>query len=439
MAVADQQYEAYVQRHVRWNFLVNITDGGFFFLGMSFASVVTVLPLFVSQLTTSPFLIGLIPAIQNMGWLLPQLFTAPLVGRLPRKKPLVMLTTLSERLPFVGMVILSLMLPNLAVGTALAIFFALHIWRTTAAGITATPWQDMIGKIIPARQRGTFFGMQMGLGGLLGAGGAFLAGQILEWQPYPSNFALCFALTCGAMVVSFVALSFAREAPQTLRTTRQTGREFWGSLPRIIRANRDFRNFLVYRILYLLGGMGVAFYTVYVVDKFGMSKAQAGELTFAMMLAQTLTYPTMGWLGDRVGHRQVMQVAALTGTAMAALAWWAPSGVWFWGVYILFGVTSASAMVSNLSGVYDFAPVEERPTYIGLTATVIGVPAMIAPLVGAFVVQRFSHQTLFLLTAAICLAAFAVIRWCVRDPRRDEVDEDTQSTPAPSEAEMVEA
>ena len=93
-----RRVDSYVQNNLVRNFTVNVLDGTFFMLGMSFSSVVTVMPLFVSQLSDSPLLISLIPAIQTMGWLLPQLLTAPLVERLPRKKPFVMLMTLNERL-----------------------------------------------------------------------------------------------------------------------------------------------------------------------------------------------------------------------------------------------------------------------------------------------------------------------------------------------------
>ncbi len=54
--------------NLRHNYIYNILDGAFFGLALGFASFVTIIPLFVSTLTTSPVLIGLIPAIHNMGW-----------------------------------------------------------------------------------------------------------------------------------------------------------------------------------------------------------------------------------------------------------------------------------------------------------------------------------------------------------------------------------
>ncbi len=410
-----------LRRALPRNFLVNVIDGGFFMLGLSFGSSVTVLPLFVSQFTSSPFLIGLIPALQSMGWLLPQLFMAPVMERRRRKKPMLLLMTLNERWPHLGMAVLAFFATSLAAPTVLALFFLLHTIRTFGSGFTATPWQDMIGKIIPPGRRGMFYGTQFGLGGLIGAGGAILAGNILEDFPFSRNFALCFLLAACSVAIGlfFVAATREPEGPAPL-TTRPQGRAYWARLPGIIRANRSYRNLILFRVFYLLGSMGVAFYTVYVVNHFGLDSAQAGQLTFVMMAAQTVTYPFVGWLGDRFGHRRTLEIAGAVGVLMGLVSWLAPSGGWFVAVYFLLGVSSAAAMVGNLSAVYDFCAPEERPTYIGLTATVVGIPSAIIPIVGASIVSIFSYPTLFGLTALFCLVSWAIVRWGVRAPARED-------------------
>ena len=80
--------EAYIQKHLRFNFIIGLFDGGFFGLGIGFASFTAIIPLFVHHLTDSVLLIGLVPAIHNMGWQLPQLFTAGWLARERTFKPL---------------------------------------------------------------------------------------------------------------------------------------------------------------------------------------------------------------------------------------------------------------------------------------------------------------------------------------------------------------
>lgn len=148
-----------ISKHLRHNFIVSVLDGGFFGLALGFASFVTILPLFVSTMTDSTILIGLVPALHNMGWQLPQLLMAGRVAHLRRYKPMVVLTTIHERLPFLGLAAVAWFLPALGHEVALLLTFALLVWQGLGGGFTATAWQSMIGKIMPAKHRGTFFGI----------------------------------------------------------------------------------------------------------------------------------------------------------------------------------------------------------------------------------------------------------------------------------------
>jgi len=65
-----------------------ILSSGLFSVAMSFISATTVLPSFVAMLTNSEVLIGLSSSLMSGGWLLPQLFIASAVARLPHKRPL---------------------------------------------------------------------------------------------------------------------------------------------------------------------------------------------------------------------------------------------------------------------------------------------------------------------------------------------------------------
>ena len=88
---------------LKHNLTANLLDGSFFGMALGFASFVTVIPLFVSQMTDSAVLIGLIPAIHSVGWQIPQLLTSERVARQSRFKPMVLLMTLNERIPFLGL------------------------------------------------------------------------------------------------------------------------------------------------------------------------------------------------------------------------------------------------------------------------------------------------------------------------------------------------
>ncbi|MGW8145233.1 MAG: MFS transporter, partial [Anaerolineales bacterium] len=130
-------------KNLRFNFVVNVFDGAFFGSALGFASFFTVIPLFVSRLTDSAVLIGLIPAIHAVGWQLPQLFTAQKVSKLDKYKRMTLLMTLNERVPFLGLAIVAWFSPQLGVQVSLILVFVLLIWQGFGGGFTATAWQSL--------------------------------------------------------------------------------------------------------------------------------------------------------------------------------------------------------------------------------------------------------------------------------------------------------
>jgi len=64
----DEELAAQVERHYKWNYTVNLLDGASFWFGASFISSSTILPLFVSKLTSNPLPLGLLAVIAQSAW-----------------------------------------------------------------------------------------------------------------------------------------------------------------------------------------------------------------------------------------------------------------------------------------------------------------------------------------------------------------------------------
>src|SRR3989304_5677875 len=114
-----------IREDLKHNITANLWDGGLFGGALGFASFSTGLPLFVASMTTSALLIGLVPAIHSVGWQLPQLFTASYVSRLRSYKRSVIMTTIHERVPFLGFAIVALLLPTIGLQAGLVLNFIL--------------------------------------------------------------------------------------------------------------------------------------------------------------------------------------------------------------------------------------------------------------------------------------------------------------------------
>ena len=135
--LSDEAYQAYLSKHATWNFWVNVLDLTFFNTAMSFIYGATVLSLYASYLTGSAVLIGLIPALQGVMFLLPQMLLARRTQSLSRMKPFLARISIFERLPY-SIVALSIFLwPNAPRGLAYAtLLFVAHSghWQRRAGG-----------------------------------------------------------------------------------------------------------------------------------------------------------------------------------------------------------------------------------------------------------------------------------------------------------------
>ncbi|XSG74220.1 MFS transporter [Herpetosiphon llansteffanensis] len=424
-----QQQE--IDTHVRHNVVVNVADGAFFGAATGIASFVTVIPLFMHTLTDSALLIGLVLAIRSVGWQLPQLLTARRVASLRRYKPMVLLMTINERMPFFGLGLIAWFAADLGRELALWLAYMLLIWQGLGGGLTATAWQTMIGKIMPQRWRGTFFGVQSAAANLLASIGAVGAGIILDKLPSPLDFALCFGISGIAMVISWSFLATTKEPSREPEYTHGSQRDFWASIVTILKRDRNFRWFLAARIISQLGLMATAFFTVYAVKRFGLDDQTAGIMTAIYLITQTIANPIMGWLGDRIGYRRVMEFGALLALAAGVGAWLAPVLGWFYLIFALAGIANVALWTITMSMTLEFGSLAERPSYIGLANTLVAPATLVAPLIGGWLADSAGYTYTFAVAAAGGLLTWLILRFGVRDPQT------TQSTNEPQLEQQV--
>ncbi len=406
-----------LQTNLRHNMTVNILEGAFFGFAMGFASFVTILPLFVSTMTDSPILIGLVPAIHSAGWQLPQLFTARWISRLPRFKPAVISLTLLERFPFLGLAVIAFLIPTIGIPAGLVATFCLLIVQGLGAGLTANPWQNMIGKIIPSGQRGSFFGVQAAAANLLGSVAAVFAGVILSRNTGTKGFGIDFLICSGLMVVGWILLAMTREpaSPRPESELAATQVDMMSSLKTILRRDQNFRRFIFGRLISQLALIGYAFYTVYAVSRLGVSETQIGWMTGVLMGTNVAANVTMGWLGDRIGHRNVMIAGLLSISASALLAWWALAPAWFFLVFILAGVGNVAIWTVALSMTLEYGSEAERPAYVGMANTLIAPANILAPFIGGWLAQAYGYQLTFFVSALGGLAAAGIFHFFIAD------------------------
>jgi MFS family permease len=414
-AVPDTRPEA----NLKWNFSVNLVERIFVTLGMSMISASTILPLLVSELTPSKVAVGLVSAIFIVGTMVPQLLTAGYTESLVYKRPFVSgIALVGGRLPYLVLAAVVWLLADSQPLLTLLLLFLLIAITALSNGVVIPAWLDMIAKVIPIRLRGLFFGIGNGLGALLGVAGGLIAGRILTDFPFPDNYALCFILASGAMIISWAGVSATREPPTVDAKPVTPLGVYLRRLPQVLRDNPNYARYLVSTAVASLGGMGTSFMIVYASERYAVTGTQVGTLTALLIGSQAVANLFWGVVADRKGHKGVL-VAGSVVTALAVTATWAGDGMaWLWVAFAALGIGVAANAVSRMNIVLEFGGAHDRPTYIGLTNTSLAPVTMAAPVLGGWLIDTVGYVPMFVATAILSVAGGVMLATWFRDPRR---------------------
>jgi len=414
--LSECEYNEYVRKNEKWNFIANLADLTFYNLAASFIFGSTVLSLYADHLTDSAVLIGLIPAIQQVAHYLPQLVLARQFERLPRKKPAIVKISVMERLPYLFVALVALLWPGAPAWLAYTVLALSLALAMGSGGLGAPAWQNMLAKVIRPERRGRLFGLAQTTGGLLGLGGAAITRRVLSTYAYPTSFGICFLLAFGAQVLSWVALSQNREPARDPKKAEISAKEYLRRLPDVLRTNHNFAWYLVARMLIILGTMGTSFYVIYAREAFGVSDAFAADLTMVALVSQMVFSALLGWFGDQRGHKKTTEICTLMGASAAVAALLATSPAWFYLVFLLMSASTAGLSVASLSMIMSFSEPDDLPTYVGLSNTLLGIPIFLAPILGGWLVDSAGFRDLFWVALLVSLLGWGVMWLTVREP-----------------------
>ena len=389
---------------------------------MNMVSQTTILPLLVNELTDSKIAVGLIPAVYSTGFLLPQLFTANYTESLRRKKPFIVLwSAIGERTPYLLIAIALWLFAVNAPVLALVLIYLNLLISSGTGGALSPAWYDMIAKVIPLKRRGIWMGVGSGGGAFMGIAGAALAGWFLTHFEYPMQYVLCFLVAGVFQFISWGCLALTRE-PESETVKEHTGlREYFKKLPGLLRRDHNYLAFLVTRSVMNLGMLASGFYIVYGAEKFGLSGAQVGWLTAVLVGTQALLNLLLGMLGDRFGHKIVLTVGTLAVALAALTALLMQNPAVLWLIFILLGTAMAADSVAGFSIIVEFGAPEDRPTYIGLTNTLLAPARALSPILGGWLAASLGYNWLFGTALAAAAGAALLLIWWLKEPRHQPV------------------
>ena len=396
--------------NARFNFALLTLDGLTFWLGMSYFSPTTILPLFVSHLSPSNVLAGAVPAIVTIAWAIPQLFGAAVATRIRSRKGFIIQTALAGRVPLIIMVAaiwaFALDYPTL---TLVAFFACFGLFRAIS-GVNTPVYFDLVGVTVHPRDRSRFIGLNQFLGGGIGAIALVAGREVLDAYPFPYGFVVCFAVGIGISSVSILWLANVRE-PAMEVAARPDRRGIVAQARRVVSSDRRFRAYLLARSLMVVAGMAGAFYGVHATRELGATDGDVAVFTSLLLAFQTTSTMAWGAVANRLRLPNVLLAGTIVGGLGSGVALVWPSVTAFGIVFALTGISMGAVIVAEGSLPLAFAEAagEERSLYVAISNTILSPVNLVAPLVGGAIADATGFGAMYLVATGLTVGAGAAV------------------------------
>jgi EmrB/QacA subfamily drug resistance transporter len=141
----------------------------------------------------------------------------------------------------------------------------------------------------------------------------------------------------------------------------------------------------------------------------------AYTLSFAVLLV------TGGRLGDLFGRRKLFLAGVIIFAGSSGAIGFSPSDTWLVAWRAVQGCGAALMMPATLSIITNAFPAAERGKAIGTWAGVSALALAIGPVLGGFLVENVSWQSIFFLNLPVAVAAVLVTLFAVRESRDETV------------------
>ncbi|MGN6801943.1 MAG: MFS transporter [Ginsengibacter sp.] len=367
-----------------FNFTLNVTNGTLTKLAEKIISPNLTLAWIMQFFGASAALIGAIVPVKDAGSLLPQLFVSGKIRAFPIRKNFWAASALVQATCWLFAALLVFFYGGSFLPYLLLLLLAVF---SIASGVASVAFKDVTAKTIPKNSRGQMLGYRATFGGLLSlAAGAVLVFVIkgnADRRVYGWMFLIASILWFAAAFLFFIV----REEKGATKGGRNPVDEIKSGI-KLIKEDKSFRNFLFTRALLMSVRLLGPFYVLMAKNLGGANWSFLGFLIIASGLANVLSSPFWGRLADQSPTR-LMRIScfiSIGGAVYALLFYLLPdlnAGFYaFLPVFFINGIAYSGARLSRKTYLVDYAPADERPTYVSVANTFIGLFTLLAAAFG---------------------------------------------------------
>lgn len=405
---------------VRRNFICHCLEGGLYMGGTAFLAPESVLPKMVEMLGGQAWIIALMPALLPAAFASVGIFIAPLVEKLPRFKPWVLVFGLLQRLPYLitGLVLL---LAEEVEGALLTFVVLTPIVSGLLGGVTVVAWMEMVTRMIPERARAAGWALRYIIQACIGVVAGSVIHHVITHYPGREAYAWLHLAAFALLFISWLSQLFMHEDEHTRHRhpAPPSGPylAYLRGLPTLLRGQPQ----LVRLVLARFTGMGylmmVAFLTIHALHVSDRPEADEGRFVAGQAAGTVLGSLLAGYVGYHRGGKILLQASRLV--CMALAVWVSLTGHFagFVFAYFVLGFGLFLDRVGDLTLAAELCPLERRSTL----QAVLGFCNVFALLLATLISGQIYHFTGSFHAVALTAALFAGLSmWLlhgIREPR----------------------
>lgn len=371
-------------------------------------------------LGTMPTIIGALAQRVGASW-------TDRVGR--RREPIVLAVTL-QALAFLPLFAVPLLVGRYDV-PAVLLFAAL---ATAAGNMVAPAWLSMMSEVVPAEERGSFFGARSRVVILTLFAATLAAGGVLAWYQRAgltsAGFGVLFGTACVARLISARILALHYDPPYHPGIDDYFS--FWDFLRRLPRSN--FARFALFNAL-MNGAISIAspFFTVYFLRDLKWSYMQFTINAAAFQAVQFLMVRAWGRLGDRYGNRVIIVTTSLLISIVPFLFAATTHYGWLLAIQMFAGLAWSGFALAGQNFMFDAVTPSKRARIVAYTTILNGAFTLLGgTILGAWLAEHLPSQyhiggrliafgsplpPLFILSGCLRLVAAAMLVSAFREVR----------------------
>jgi MFS family permease len=392
------------------NFWLGILHEGLWGTGFGFLTPITIVPLALVDLRQSAVVVGVFTAFFFGGMNLPQAFSAlGLPPRFTEPKPLAWLHVPAILGPLVAGLGFFLTPQEPAIWR-LAFLFTGFTLFALGIGMVVPHWLALIGRAIPEKIRGRYFGASFSASYLCATFTGWLASRWAAQGGLQWGYSLCFLSAVPFLIASLVVLTRLRPlVPMPAPPPPHALRNSLRLIKNRLAEPGPFRFFLMLVVLLIFTASSGSQFTVYLREVVHVETTWFQFFTPAMNLGTMAGAFLLGHLADRKGVRTAYTAAFLTGLTSLALVFLVPIQFFYVLAFFCLGCLIAAFMVINSVTILKIAGQRESSIQTGIFNTLMMPWNFIAPLFAGWLAGHFGYAWCFSLSAACAIGALGIL------------------------------